>query len=104
MSFGYSARFHMIDIIGVALAAVLSPLLGEAVCRWVAGVTEKEDTEEKAKLRRKKKRTKRNRFSFLFSTLMVAAVLITWVYVPSSAKYVLTLELVELKLTRLFSP
>ena len=94
----------MLDTTAFVVAAVMSPLVGEAVCQWVAGKTKKEDTEEKAKLRQKKKRTKRSRFSFLFSTLMVAAVLITWVYLPSSAKYVLTLELVELKLTRLFSP
>ena len=86
-SFGYGVRYNMLDITGVALSAVVSPLVGEAVCRWVAGKTKKEDTEEKAEPRRKKKRTKRSRFSFLFSTLMVAAVLITWVYVPSSAKY-----------------
>ena len=76
----------MIDIIGVALAAVLSPLLGEAVCRWVAGVTEKEDTEEKAKLRRKKKRTKRSTSSLLLSVLMAAAVLIMWVNLPRPAE------------------
>ena len=74
MSFGYSVRFYMIDTIAFVLAAVLSPLFGEAVCRWVAGQSKKEDMEEKAKLRRKKKRTK---ISFImFSTLLVAAVLI----------------------------
>ena len=86
MSFGYSVRFYMIDTIAFVLAAVLSPLFGEAVCRWVAGHSKKEDMEEKAKLRRKKKQTK-SRFSFMVSTLMVAAVLITWVNGPSSAKY-----------------
>ena len=87
MSFGYSARFYMLDTAGFLLSAVLSPFVGEAVCRWVAGVSKKEDTEEKAKLQRKKKRTRSSRFSFLFSVLIVAAVLIAWVYVPSSAKY-----------------
>ena len=79
MSFGYSARFYMLDTTAFVVAAVMSPLVGEAVCQWVAGKTKKEDTEQEAKLRRKKKRTKRSRFSFLFSTLMVAAVLIMWV-------------------------
>ena len=87
MSFGYSVRFYMLDTIGFVLSAVFSPLVGEAVCRWVAGHSKKEDTEEKVKLLRKKKRTNRSRSLFLFSTLMVAAVLIMWVNVPSSAKY-----------------
>ena len=73
-SFGYGVRYNMLDITGVALSAVFSPLVGEAVCRWVAGHSKKEDTEKKAKLRRKKKRTK---ISFImFSTSLVAAVLI----------------------------
>ena len=76
MSFGYNARFYMLDITGIVVAAVVSPLVGEAVCRWVAGQSKKEDTEEKTKLMRKKKRTKSSTFSFLFSTLIVAAVLI----------------------------
>ena len=87
MSFGYSARFYMLDIAGFVLTALFSPVVGEAVCQWVAGHSKKEDTEEKAEPRRKKKRTKSSTVSFLFSTLMVAAVLITWVYVPSLAKY-----------------
>ena len=87
MSFGYSARFFMIDIAGFALSTVFAPLVGEAVSQSVAGVWNKEDTEERAKLRRKKKRTKSSRVSLLFSTLMVAAVLIMCVYGPSSAKY-----------------
>ena len=87
MSFGYSVRFYMLDAIGFVLSAVFAPLVGEAVCRWVASHSKKEDTEEKAKSRPKKKRTKRSRYSFLFSVLLVAAVLIMWVNVPSSAKY-----------------
>ena len=87
MSFGYSVRFYMLDTIGFALSAVFSPLVGEAVCRWVAGHSKKEDTEEKVKLLRKKKRTKKSWISFLFSTLMVAAVVIMWVYLLNSSKY-----------------
>ena len=87
MSFGYSVRFYMVDTIGFVLSAVFSPLVGEAVCRWVAGHSKKEGTEEKAKLWPKKKRTNRSRFSLLFSVSLVAAVLIMWVNVPSSAKY-----------------
>ena len=79
MSFGYNARFYMLDITGIVLAAVVSPLVGEAVCRWVAGQSKRENTEEKTKLRRKKKRSKSGTISFLFSTLMVALVVIMWV-------------------------